>query len=73
MNGVFTFVFLVVSVVMIAGLIETWLKQRANKSASDEDMSAALAKIDLLEDRIRVLERIVTENKFDLKRQIDEL
>jgi hypothetical protein len=73
MNGVFTFIFLVVSVVMIAGLIETWLKQRANKSDSDEEMSAALAKIDLLEERIRVLERIVTENKFDLKRQIDEL
>ena len=73
MNGVFTFVFLVVSVVMFAGLVETWLKQRANKAEAGESMNDAMAKIDLLEERIRVLERIVTENKFDLKQQIDNL
>ena len=73
MNGVFTFVFLIVAVVMFAGLIETWLKQRAGKAESDENISDALARIDLLEERIRVLERIVTESKVDLKQQIDNL
>ena len=33
----------------------------------------ALAHIDQLEERIKVLERIVTENKFDLGREIDRL
>ncbi|MEQ8208055.1 MAG: hypothetical protein RIA65_17900 [Woeseia sp.] len=73
MNGVFTFVFLIVAVVMLAGLVETWMKQRAGKAESDESIGEALAKIDLLEERIRVLERIVTETRVDLKQQIDNL
>jgi hypothetical protein len=32
-----------------------------------------LAKIDQLEERIRVLERIVTENRYDLKKEIESL
>ena len=32
-----------------------------------------MAKIDALEERIRVLERIVTEHNIDLKQQIDSL
>ena len=37
--------------------------------ANDETSAQA----DALEERIRVLERIVTENKFDLRREIDRL
>jgi hypothetical protein len=32
-----------------------------------------LLKIDRLEERIEVLERIITESRFDLKEQIDSL
>ena len=39
----------------------------------DTELEDALAKIDVLEERIRVLERIVTENRFDLKEEIDKL
>ena len=37
------------------------------------ELEASLKKIELLEDRIRVLERIVTENKRDIGREIDNL
>jgi len=73
MNGVFTFVFLVVTVVMIAGVAKAWIEQRERKGGTDEELVDALDRIDRLEERIRVLERIVTENRYDLKKQIDSL
>ena len=73
MNGVFTFVFLVVLVVMIAGVARSWIEQRNKGARSEQEIADTLAKIDQLEERIRVLERIVTENRFDLKQQIDSL
>lgn len=73
MNGVFTFVFLIVCAVLISGLIQTWMKQRYKARESTEDPNETLEKLAMLEERVRVLERIVTENKFDLKSEIDRL
>lgn len=73
MNGVFTFVFLVVLVVMMAGVARSWIEQRKKGDRSDEEIAETLQKIEQLEERIEVLERIVTENRFDLKQQIDSL
>jgi hypothetical protein len=39
----------------------------------DPELEDSLRKIELLEERIRVLERIVTESKHDLGREIDRL
>ena len=39
----------------------------------DPELEETLAHIERLEERIRVLERIVTENKFDLGSEIDKL
>ena len=44
--------------------------------AMGDDLTAVgehIRKIDELEKRIQVLERIVTSGKYDLKREIDEL
>ncbi|MGH8193075.1 MAG: hypothetical protein ACREQ8_01560 [Woeseiaceae bacterium] len=71
--NVFTFAFLVVTVVLCARLIQVYLENRHHKSESDDDIGRTLAKIDSLEERIQVLERIITESRFDLKRQIDGL
>jgi len=73
MNGVFTFVFLIVLVVMITGVARSWIQQRNRGARSEQEVADTLAKIDQLEERIRVLERIVTENRFDLKKEIDDL
>ena len=73
MNSALIFVLILVSIVMTANVIETWLKQKKKAPEIDEDLDDTLAKIEQMEERIKVLERIVTENRFDLKKEIDSL
>lgn len=73
MNNTFTFVILIIVVVTCGQLAQTYLKQRARRPDPNEDLEDAMRTIDELEERIQVLERIVTENKFDLKKEIDSL
>ena len=73
MNSSLVFVLLLVGIVMFAGVIRTYLIQRNNEPQDNKELEETLAKIDLLEERIRVLERIITENRFDLKKEIDSL
>jgi len=46
---------------------------KKNTMDPDPELEETLAHIERLEERIRVLERIVTENRFDLGREIDKL
>ena len=69
----FTFVIVLVTVVLCARLIQSYLENRGNDSRSDDELERTIAKMDVLEERIQVLERIITENRFDLKREIDGL
>ena len=73
MNSTLVFVLLLVAMVMCANVVQTYIKQRKKEPETDEELEETLAKIDLLEERIRVLERIITENRFDLKKEIDDL
>ncbi len=73
MNGSSVFVLLIITVVMFASVIKTWLKQKHSKPEVDAELGETLSKIDHLEERIKVLERIITENRFDLKNEIDSL
>lgn len=73
MNSSLIFVLLLVSVVMCARVIETWVKQKKSNADNSGELEETLSKIDVLEDRIKVLERIITENRFDLKKEIDSL
>ena len=73
MNSSLLFVLLLVSVVMCARIIETWIKQKKIKPDNAGELEDTVSKIDVLEERIKVLERIITENRFDLKREIDSL
>jgi len=68
--------FWIVCIVAIVVAAETWnkyMKMKQKEKEHDPELEDSLAKIDLLEERIRVLERIVTENKHDLGREIDNL
>ena len=70
----FAFVLSIIAIVFTAQTIQKIYKIRSEKSASSsEDADDSHAKLDALEERIRVLERIITENKYDLKREIDKL
>ena len=51
-----------------------YLKMKnAEKTVQDPELEETLVQIEKLEERIKVLERIVTENKYDLGREIDKL
>jgi cell division protein FtsB len=60
-------------VVFAADSYQKYLKMKHQKRQHDPELEESLAKIDRLEERIRVLERIVTESKTDLGREIDNL
>ncbi len=71
--NVFHMVIWIVAIVSIASVLEKYLKQRAKEKNNNEVSDDTLQKVDALEERIQVLERIVTENKFDLRKEIDKL
>lgn len=73
MNGTFAFVLSILVICFIYSIINNWIKHRKQIPEKDEELEQTLEKVDRLEDRIQVLERIITENRFDLKREIDSL
>lgn len=72
MNTMF-YIFCIVAVVLAADAYKKYLKTKQHKSEIDPELEESLARIEMLEERIRVLERIVTEHKYDLGREIDNL
>jgi hypothetical protein len=72
MNTLF-YVVCIVAIVFTADTIQKYLKMKNKEREVDPELEETLAHIEKLEERIRVLERIVTENKFDLKKEIDRL
>ncbi|MCH7980701.1 MAG: hypothetical protein IID59_04280 [Proteobacteria bacterium] len=72
MNSLF-FVVCIVAIVSVYGLVSEYMKARARKDERGAGVDEALAQIDVLEERVRVLERIVTEKKIDLRSEIDDL
>ena len=72
MNTLF-YVVCIVAIVFTADTIQKYLKVKNQKLKSDPELEETLAQIEQLEERIRVLERIVTENRTDLKSEIDRL
>ena len=72
MNTLF-YVVWIVAIVMVATTIQKIYKLRLEKKSSNEKTDEELARLDQLEERIRVLERIVTEDKHDLRREINRL
>jgi hypothetical protein len=47
--------------------------RKGRNKTVDSELQEALAQVQQLEDRIQVLERIVTEHKFDLRSEINKL
>ncbi len=72
MNTLF-FVVCIVAIGVTAGVVSEYLKMRAKKQEGSADIDETLAHMEEFEERVRVLERIVTENKFYLSKEIDKL
>lgn len=73
MNNTFVFVLCIIAIVMFANVSRAYLKHRYKKPDVDTELEESLEKIGVLEERVQVLERIITENRFDLKKEIDQL
>ena len=72
MNTMF-YVVCIVAIVLAANTVQQYLKLRHRKESRNTVAEDTQAQLDALEERIRVLERIVTENRFDLREKIDRL
>ena len=71
-----TAIVFVVLIACITGVVSHYISENAKskrKAGESAGLDETLAQLDAIEERVRVLERIVTENKFDLKREIDRL
>lgn len=66
-------IFLIPIVAIIAGVTSDYLKQREKIRAKAATSQADLQRIKQLEDRVRVLERIVTDRGNALDREINAL
>ena len=67
------YVVCIVAIVMTADTIQKLHKARHDKTQTDEKSDDELAQLHRLEERIQVLERIVTEDKHDLRHEINRL
>jgi type II secretory pathway component PulJ len=61
-------VFLSIVASMVASMYSSWLKHRRKGNTPADD-----ARLARLEERIKVLERIVTDSGYDLRRQFRDL
>lgn len=66
-------IFLIVAVAMTAQTIQRVARAKAESKSGDAEADGMATRIDELEERIRVLERIITEDKHDLRREISSL
>jgi len=73
MSGTHIFVLSIIAIVMFASVMRSRYKHHRPHPDSNPELENTLEKIDQLEARIRVLERIITENRYDLKKEIDSL
>ena len=64
----FEMVVIIVFLSVIASMYSSWLKHRRKDRAPADDERVAR-----LEERVRVLERIVTDSGYDLRRQFRDL
>ena len=69
----FEFVIAIVALVFLYKLITAWLRHRGSQPAADATNAELLQRLAEVEERVRVLERIVTDERFELKQQFRDL
>jgi len=73
--NIYEFVLLIVLIVTCGRLVERRVGRRHRRQASGQDESApeAAGKLDDLERRVQVLERIVTDQGYELRQKFRDL
>jgi hypothetical protein len=70
----FEFVIVVIALSFGYKLLAAWMRSREQSRSSDESANAGLVqRLEQLEERVQVLERIVTDERFELKQQFKDL
>ena len=72
MNTMF-YVVCIVAIVLAANTVQQYFKLRHRREDRSAIADETQAQLDALEERIKVLERIVTENRFDIRDEINKL
>ena len=70
--GRYELVFAIVFIVMFAAMFKHWLEYRQNAGYSGQD-DATDDRLRRLEERVEVLERIVTDSGYELRRELSRL
>jgi hypothetical protein len=69
----FEMVVIIVALGILGGVIKHYFDSRGDIEASSQERRQMERRMNEMEERIRVLERIVTEENYDLKRQFRDL
>lgn len=69
----FEMVVIIVLIAVGAGVINNYLKHKAESGTGQADPREWMDKLDAMEERIRVLEKIVTDRDYDLKQKFRDL
>ena len=70
---VFEFIVVVVALAFAFSAFQTWLKAKAKAAERREPDEETETRLTAMEERLRVLERIVTDGREDLRRQFEDL
>jgi hypothetical protein len=70
---VFEMVAIIVVASLVAGLAREWIKTQKVPSFDSSPLEQRIERIEILEERVKVLEAIVTDKGYDLKKEIDSL
>ena len=71
--NVFEFSIAIVALVFLAKLMNTAMRQKRFGQRDDAANVQLMERLNQVEERVRVLERIVTDERFDLKQQFKDL
>jgi hypothetical protein len=69
----FEFAIAIVALVLIFKLVKLVMVQRGTRNRDETVNADLLARLAQVEERVRVLERIVTDERFDLRQQFKDL
>lgn len=69
--SVFAMIVWIVGISLIAGVIHDYLKTRRLEARKGEGVN--LEELQALKERVTVLEKIVTDQRYDLRRELDQL
>jgi TolA-binding protein len=69
----FTFLFLTVLIGCSIPLMKLWQDGRRARAAESAGSTELRAQIDKLQERVAVLEKIVTDEKYELRRELSSL